>query len=346
MSKDDPSSPEHQTNPSDSGAAPGRLFDSEKLDPVYAILEAPPSHVEPEPVPMRRRRVKLPVILFCATCLSTFWLGANRWLPTYYLEHARLEQSLMPLRRILWHEWQNGLIYMAGLIAILLSHEMGHFLMTLRYRIPASLPFFLPFPLNPLGTVGAVIGMDGSRADRKQIFDIGIAGPLAGLVFAIPLSVIGVMKIDFTVPGAGPYSLDLPLGLRLLLEWLQPAGYVAGQFVYPTQLNPYFMAGWAGCLVTGLNMVPVSQLDGGHIIYALLGKHAKWIGRTFLVAAIAYEVYALLPVWFLMIVIVLLLGTDHPPTRDDSVELGWPRIILGWCSLVIPILCLPLQALK
>jgi membrane-associated protease RseP (regulator of RpoE activity) len=111
--------------------------------------------------------------------------------------------------------------------------------------------------------------------------------------------------------------------------------------LHQAQLNPLLMAGWVGLTVTGLNMLPVSQLDGGHVIYTLFGRKAHWIARGFILFAIGYMLYSWNPSLILMIALILLIGTDHPPTRDDSVRLGWFRTALGWLSLAIPVLCFP-----
>jgi membrane-associated protease RseP (regulator of RpoE activity) len=246
----------------------------------------------------------------------------------------------MALRRVLVTHWDDGVIFMLCLIGILFTHEMGHFLATVRYRVPASYPFFLPLPIvSPIGTLGAVIAMDGTRADRKEIFDIGIAGPLAGLVVAVPILWIGVLRIDFTQPEYGLFALDSPLLVSWMIGLIGPEGYTPGQDVYQSQLNPYFMAGWVGLLVTALNMMPVSQLDGGHVMYTLLGKPARWVARGFVLFSIGI-MYFVNP-WFLLVIVilVLLVGIDHPPTRDDRVRLGWFRTLLGICALAIPILC-------
>jgi len=282
-----------------------------------------------------RRRVRLPVILFLATGLSTFWAGACRFAPDHYLFF-----SDSSMREVLLVGWADGLVYMLAVIAILLSHEMGHFLATIYYRIPASYPIFLPFPLSPIGTLGAVIGMDGKQADRKEIFDIGIAGPLAGLVIAIPVLSIGIQQLDLTTPASGPWALEMPLLIQQLLSFLEPAGFNGEKTIAFGQLNPLFMAGWVGLLITGLNMLPVSQLDGGHVIYTLAGRWGRWISRGFMVSAIAYVVFAENYKLIIMLALVLLLGTDHPPTRDDSVKLGWFRTVLGLACLLIPIYCL------
>jgi membrane-associated protease RseP (regulator of RpoE activity) len=291
-------------------------------------------------------------VLLVLSVLSTFWVGASQWNPTGVLircvdpEVQNYAIDLTPIRRTLVSHWDEGLIYSACVLAILLTHEMGHFIATLCYRVPASFPFCIPFPVSPIGTLGAVIAMDGRQADRKQMFDIGLAGPLAGLVVAVPIMWIGIERLDLREPGPAAFSLESPLGVRLALDRVRPPGYEPGDGVIPnTSLNPYFMAGWVGLLITGLNMLPVSQLDGGHVAYTLLGKWAHWVARAFVIVAIAYSVYTMVPTWSLMIVLVLLMGTDHPPTRDDRAPLGWFRIALGIASLAIPILCFSPQAL-
>jgi membrane-associated protease RseP (regulator of RpoE activity) len=248
----------------------------------------------------------------------------------------------MPFRRSVYTHFSEGLLYMACVLAILLAHEMGHFVMTLVYRVRASLPFFIPLPISPIGTMGAVIAMDARQADRRQIFDIGLAGPLAGLVVALPIMWIGVARFDFR-PG-GPEKLQAPLAMQLTIKHVHPQHAEAAKGFPLDRANPWFMAGWVGLIVTGLNMLPVSQLDGGHVIYALFGKRAHLIARSFLFLAFAYMAitvfwYKSMPTWILMAVLVLFIGTDHPPTSNDAVPLGWFRIALGLASLAIPIFC-------
>ncbi len=282
---------------------------------------------------MPRRRVGLPLFLFVVTCISTFWAGATGWQPM-------LIDSPLDFRRIVLRNWDQGLIYMGCVLAILLTHEMGHFLATLLYRIPASFPMFIPFPITPIGTMGAVIGMDGQRADRKEIFDIGLAGPIAGLVAAIPILWIGIMQLDFDAAAYGSERYDCPLLMRWMVAWMRPE-HAGLTDVRTSQLNAYFMAAWVGMLITGLNMLPVSQLDGGHVVYALFGRRAHWIARGFVLFAILFVVFGESMIWAPMIILVILLGTDHPRTADDRVRLGPVRIALGCASLLIPLLCFP-----
>ena len=240
----------------------------------------------------------------------------------------------------------RSLLLAAGLFSCLLLHELGHFVATVYYRVPASYPFFLPFPANPIGTLGAVIGMQGAYADRKQIFDIGIAGPLAGLVAAIPIAYFGVNQLDLTSSGYGGYGFRLPLLMDRFATFCNVPGYETGDVVWMNQLNPLFVAGWVDMLITGLNMMPIGQLDGGHITYTLFGKSAHLLARALIVFAIAYMVYHNNFILIIMVVLLLLMGPDHPPTRDDTVPIGPWRYTLGLLSLTIPVLCFPPQIFK
>lgn len=290
-----------------------------------------------------RRRVLLPTLLFGATCVSTFIAGACQWFPARYLDLGR---DLMPLRQTILTHWQDGLVYMTALLAILVFHEMGHFLATVWYRVPASFPFFVPVPFTPIGTMGAVIGMEGTRANRKELFDIGLAGPLAGLCIAIPAMWFGVRHLQLTDEVLGPYAAELPLLVQWVLAREHPPGYVAGEPIWVANWNPLFAAGWVGCLVTGLNMLPVSQLDGGHVVHTVFGRRGRWIARGFMVFWMAYMVFTASYTTGLMFMLALLVGPDHPPTRDDNMRLGWFRTALGLASLSIPFLCLHPRILR
>ena len=276
-----------------------------------------------------RRRVWLPLLLFLATCATTFLAGVFQW-----------PRDLFPIdvgiRSFVQSNWQNGLKYMLAVIGILLAHEMGHFLMAVRYRIHASYPMFIPFPIF-IGTMGAVIAMDGRQADRRQLFDIGIAGPLAGLVVAIPILCLGVVNSTPLAPGSGIHGIGSPLMIDLLIRWLRPDTAPGAEIYFPG--NPFYMAGWVGMLITGLNMMPISQLDGGHVIYSLFRRRAHYLARTFLLTTMAYMIASENYRWSLMVVIVTFLGVDHPPTSNDRVPLGRFRYLLGLASLAIPVLC-------
>jgi len=292
----------------------------------------------------------LPVLLLVATCVSTFVAGAMSWEPSALISmllgngYISAEAGQMDARQTVLRHAGQGAIYMSCIIAILFAHEMGHYIATRIYKIPSSLPFFIPFPIAPVGTMGAVIAMKGQRANRKEIFDIGIAGPLAGLVLAIPIVWYGVAHLDITQPRGGSYRYHLPLLAQWMYAWMNPDSPVLRE-VYSSQMNATFMAGWVGLLITGLNMLPVSQLDGGHVTYTMFGSFSRWIARAFIVSALAYMVITRTMIWTLMLLLVFFIGLYHPPTSDDSVPLGRGRMILGAFSLLIPVLCFPPKGL-
>jgi len=310
---------------------------SPALPPILVAPEGGSYHAnvaDPEEV-LPRPRIVLPAVLLVATCASTFWAGATNWLPFMYMD------SFDRAGTMLWHGWQQGLVYMVAVLAVLGSHEMGHFLVAMRNRIPVSLPYFLPVPFHPLGTLGAVIGMQGGmRANRRQLFDLGLAGPLAGLVVALPILWIGFQQYDPQATSRDSLQLPSPLLFQIVLRLAHPE-YPPGSFAHLSALNPFLAAGWAAMLVTGLNMLPVSQLDGGHVAHALLGRRSVWLARGMLVGSILFVLVTEEYNWVLMVIIITLIGVDHPPTSDDHARLGWPRRLVGWASLAIPILCLP-----
>lgn len=274
-----------------------------------------------DPVPVRRP-VRLQTLLFLATAATTFAAGVVGWEPVVLGIDADLAGQLGT-------HWQRGLVYMVAVLGVLGAHEAGHVIAAVVHRIPATLPLFIPMPVLLTGTLGAVIGMEGSRADRRQLFDIAIAGPIAGLVVALPVLAAGMLT--GTPVAASPFAT--PPVAAWMQSWLRP-DLAPGASIAP---NALFMAGWVGLLVTGLNMIPVSQLDGGHVSYAMFGRRAHWLARGILLAAIAAIVVLGRTNWIAMVVIVALMGTDHPPIRDDGRPLGLARTLLGLASLLIPI---------
>jgi Zn-dependent protease len=316
--------PPHLVDGHSGGAA------SAERAPLAHSAPMPPEATFPlRPRPVYRRRIGLPLFLFLVTGASTFWAGAAGWeAPSFFLGGAEVARHLV-------FGWEDGLQYMACVMAILLAHEMGHFLMTVWHRIPASWPIFIPMPITPLGTMGAVIAMRGAQADRKQLFDIGLAGPIAGLVVALPITYWGIER---ATSGTDPLvQYHHPLLVKLLLAILHP------EYQGQIHMNPVLMAGWVGLLVTGLNMLPVSQLDGGHVSYALFGRRADWLAIGLVVTAIIFMLVTLMFMWVIMLGLILLIGVRHPPTANDSVPLGRVRTVLGYASLVIPVLCFPPQ---
>jgi membrane-associated protease RseP (regulator of RpoE activity) len=234
----------------------------------------------------------------------------------------------------------QGAAFSASLLAILLSHEMGHYLACRYYKVDATLPYFIPAPpLFLAGTFGAFIKIRSPIPSRRALFDIGLAGPLAGFVVALPLSVFGVLKMG---PGVAPPDHAIffndPLLFRLLAKLM-------GVPLDPNSLpNPYYMAAWIGLLVTSLNLMPVGQLDGGHGTFAVFGPRAhRLIAR---VAFFATAILALLGFWlhnspsgFLYTVLLaVMLRVPHPaPALMEP--LGTKRITIALLTLLVFILC-------
>ncbi|MFO0923041.1 MAG: site-2 protease family protein [Pirellulales bacterium] len=302
---------------------------------------------EPPDVPKANgshRRKRLLLWLFVFTFLSTAWVGTTAWSPTIVMLTAWSDGSLHVMRCLILENGWAAILFAVSLLAILTAHELGHYFMTRYYGIPATPPIFIPFPFHPIGTCGALIAMEGGNADRKQMFDIGIAGPLAGLVVAIPILFAGFYtNIEPSYSPQESFRLGQPLLIQLLADWLQLSSFQSGEALVNTRLNPFIMAAWAGLLVTGLNMMPMSQLDGGHVTFGLLGKHAIYVAYAAFASCIAFMVVYQQYSFALMLGLVLLIGLRHPPSRNDDVTLGWFRHVLGWASLSLPILCIPIE---
>lgn len=253
----------------------------------------------PAPPPVRRQTI-LPWLLFLITCRTT------------YAAH--------------------GLEFAVPLMLILVAHEMGHFFQARRYGVPASYPYFIPMPYSIIGTMGAVIGMRAHVGDRKALFDIAITGPLAGLVPALICCVVG-LRVSTVIEPSGQ-GQALMLGEPLLFQWL--SYWVVGPLgaTQDIALHPIAFAGWVGIFITALNLIPIGQLDGGHILYSLLRNKAQAVASTLLFVATGVVVLAGYWGWMLMIVLLIMMGPKHPPTANDDVPLGYARLVLGWLALL------------
>jgi membrane-associated protease RseP (regulator of RpoE activity) len=242
-----------------------------------------------------------------------------------------------------------GLSFSLPTLFVLLCHELGHWLACRRHNLPATPPFFLPAPIG-LGTFGAFIRIRAPIEDRRQLLDVGASGPLAGFVALLPFLVLGVLwSQPAVIDAAGPgVTTDVVLwlpGQSLLLQGLTllvhgPLGPQA-----TLDLHPFALAAWVGLLVTALNLLPLGQLDGGHILYAAVGRSqarlAPWLWGLLAAAGVL-----LWPGWFLWSVITLAMGLRHPPVLDENQPLDRRRRLLAWAALVVLVLCfvpVPLQ---
>jgi membrane-associated protease RseP (regulator of RpoE activity) len=247
----------------------------------------------------------------------------------------------------------HGLWYSATILAILGCHEMGHYLACRYYDVDASLPFFLPAPLPLTGTLGAFIRIREPIPSKKMLFDIGIAGPIAGFVVAVPALFIGLsMSRVIAVPTdiGGMVSLGEPLMFRAA-SWLVWGSPPDG---YSINMHPMAFAAWFGLLATALNLFPIGQLDGGHISYAVLGRRSSHVTLAMICVAVVLTYFsASWMVWTgLMIAMLVMFGRHHPRTFDEHEPLDPARMALAVVALGLLIVCFtpspiePLQLIR
>ena len=267
-------------------------------------------------------RAVLPAVLFPLTCVSTCL--------AYAAESRSIEQ---------------GLVYASCLMTILLCHEAGHFIQTRRYRVRASFPYFIPMPIPPIGTMGAVILMESRAGDRKTLFDIGITGPLAGLIPTLVCCVFGLLLSVAADKAPRGFVDSRSFGKPLIFHFLEPL-LAPGAGAATLHYHAMAYAGWIGLLITSLNLFPIGQLDGGHVLYGLLRTKAHGVawalllaaGAAVLVTATCFGRWEVLG-WLLMIGLLLWMGPRHPPSTDDNVPLGAGRVLLGWLTLALVPIC-------
>ncbi len=227
----------------------------------------------------------------------------------------------------------QGIYYSISVVSILLAHEMGHYLMCRKYNIQATLPYFIPLPLPPFGTMGAFIKMKSPIPNRRALFDVGVAGPLAGLAVTIPVLIIGLQNSTF-IPKVETQEIGVYLGESILFSNLaelilgpEPAGH-------DTLLHPMAYAGWAGLFVTALNLLPIGQLDGGHVLYSIFGYKSERIYQIVLVIFAGICIF-LYPGWLLLILLLLWFGFKHPSPMENYVPLDPKRKLIGYFAFFI-----------
>jgi membrane-associated protease RseP (regulator of RpoE activity) len=243
---------------------------------------------------------------------------------------------LRPLRLL------DGVPFSFTLIAILGTHEFGHYFTARYYGASVSLPFFIPAPppIFLFGTMGAVIRMRSPARDRNSLFDIAVAGPLAGLVVAIPALLLGLQwsRVGMVLPEHGAMTFGDSLLMRLL-TWMVFGPIPAGMDVF---VHPVALAGWVGLFVTALNLFPVGQLDGGRIAYALVGGRHRQVSIVALVGLAALGALFQSANWIVFgALILLLMGVHHAPPLDDLTPLSPRRYVLGVFCLILLIALIP-----
>ena len=279
----------------------------------------------------------LHAVLFAATVVTTLVAGAD-WRFDEFL--IALGGSLTgasgsePLGSLWSSLLTHGAPFSAAILVILGVHECGHYVLARRYGMLVTPPFFLPAPIPPIGTFGAVIKIRSPMLHRRALLDIGLAGPVAGFVVALPILIYGLSHCEFVLKEQVERHLGvlfgnsaLTWGLTRLLVGVPPPGYVLNWLS-----NPFAWAGWIGLLVTALNLLPVGQLDGGHIAYALVGRWQRHF--AYFVLGVLLVFLKRWPGWAVWgIVMIALIRIAHPPVVIEEVRLSPGRRVLGWVAM-------------
>jgi membrane-associated protease RseP (regulator of RpoE activity) len=259
----------------------------------------------------------LNIILFVLTFFSTLIVGAM---------NADVNLLKEPLKIY------RGLPFSITLLIILLAHEFSHYAASKIHRVEATLPYFLPAP-TLFGTLGAFIKMKSPITTKNALMDIGASGPIAGFVVSVIASVVG-LSLSNVIPIDKVKVGEIILGSSLLFSWMADIVIVAIPENYGLDIHPIAFAGWIGFLVTSLNLIPVGQLDGGHIAYALLGKRHVGISKVLIGVMITLGIFVY-EGWIIWAVLLIVLGFRHPPIIYSEIELTPKRKLLGWIMLVI-----------
>jgi len=297
---------------------------SEPSPPISYSFEVPAHSAAYVVTQSQKRPYWLHLLLLLLTMLTTLIVGAQlnenfqRALPAF-----TLGDGLMPLFHPRWI-WQQpsrilmGIPFSVTLMAILLAHEIGHFLLCEKYNVSATLPFFIPAP-TLIGTMGAFIRIKSPIRSRRALFDIGVAGPIAGFVVAVPLLVVGLALSKPLAPLYGVESLGIGFpAVFHLAHWFlaKSSGLVVP--LSGLALHPIAVAAWVGMFATALNLLPGGQLDGGHIIYAVAPRAHKWVSRVSVVVLVVLSTFWI--GWLVWAVILGVTGWRHPPVPP------WPSL--------------------
>lgn len=329
----------------------------EPIDPINPI--DPVDQYEqfiPQPLPDPHGKLRFQLLLLALTLVTTTLAGGCHYdsfvvdmstiVPSAVDPNLTFAQEVLLVFRALGLRmvdplfWVHGLWYSLTILLILGCHEMGHYVMCLRYNVEATRPYFLPVPLPLTGTLGAFIRLRSRIPSKIALFDIGVAGPIAGFVIAVPALFLGLWlsRIDRLPEDMSSFK---ELGEPLLFQFAASAVWGPIADGYSLNLHPMAFAAWFGLLATALNLVPIGQLDGGHISFAVLGRRSTAVTLVMLAAAIVWTFFSTSwIVWtILMTVMIVLLGPRHPPTLNDDINLGPGRLAIALFALLMLIVC-------
>jgi membrane-associated protease RseP (regulator of RpoE activity) len=268
----------------------------------------------------RPRRVWINLVLFLTTVITVIWTGAATQSSSLAFTPANLA---------------HGLPFALTLLGILGTHEMGHFVVGRLRGAPVSWPYFIPLPpvISITGTMGAVIVQREPLEDRRTLLEVGIAGPLAGLAVAIPLLFVGLAGSTLGPPPHGSYFQEGNSLIYIAAKWLVFGRFLPGNGV-DVQLNSIAWGAWIGLLITMFNLLPVGQLDGGHVAYALLGRRADYLAYSVLGLCVVMG-FLFSYMWLFWGILSTLTGLRHPAPLNDVPGLGRAHTLLAIAGLIL-----------
>ncbi len=289
--------------------------------------------------PAKYRSIKVNLIFLVATLITTILAGTLEW---GGFADVSSKDTFAPSTILM-----GTITFALPLMAILGVHELSHYFAARRRRVAASLPFFIP-SIPPLGTFGAFISLRDPIPNKKTLLEIGVAGPLAGFLLTIPIGILGLILTNDAAklaPVNLPPSGGLGVVFPLMYNWLQYLVPFQGDYL----LHPTAFAAWVGFLVTALNLLPVGQLDGGHVARALLGSNSRYLSWVTIAIMIGLGLTGVYLGWLLFAILILFLGVRHPPPLNDMTKLDAKRKAIGvvtFLVLVVAFVPIPLVSLN
>jgi len=281
-----------------------------------------PTETTARPKRVEKTRFTIPILLFCITSFTTLLAGS------YQIGGNPMQNPA---------DLVKGIPFAFTLLSILFCHEMGHYLTSIRYGVNTSLPYFIPGPWFPfgIGTFGAFIRIKSPIFKKAALLDIGAAGPIAGFIVSIVAVAIGLQSSE--IVEVSDFDALFRLGDPLIFSMIAKVLGKMPPEGYDIALNPVAFAGWIGFFITAMNLLPIGQLDGGHIVYALIGRKARYISIGFILILVFLGTVGWKG-WFLWAVLTAAMGVRHPPVNDGDTPLDFKHRLIGLSCVIIFIL--------
>jgi membrane-associated protease RseP (regulator of RpoE activity) len=276
--------------------------------------------------------------LFIATILTTMFMGAL-YEGAFFPEGTEIT-SLSQFFQGIAQNWTDifmGLPFCLSIMTILGVHELGHYFAARYHNVPVTLPYFIPMPFSIIGTMGAFIRLKAPVNNKRHLLDVGAAGPLAGFIVAVPIFLYGLYTSELGAIPAGPFQFEGNSLMYILAKFIVFQRYLPADGI-DVYLNQIAWAAWIGMLITGLNLIPVGQLDGGHVAYALFGEKARRFFWPVIIGLLLLVVLGNTFMWVIWILLLLALGRMYAEPLDGVTELDTKRKVIAILTLLLFVL--------